>query len=171
MFRSFFNIYILYICLYSYISIYIYIYIYICLYISIYILKKERNVLAFFWKRTKRSCVLFRSLQKNVALFAFFSVLCKRMLRSLRYFLFFRKEHNILLVLISRQKTREKNGKERKVPNGKELSAQPCFSAQKIWIVYTGLGIRSFQKNVPFFAFFSVLLKRTFHSLRSFLFF
>ena len=31
-----------------------------------------------------------------------------------------------------------------------------------------GLGIRSFQKNVPFFAFFSVLLKRTERSLRSF---
>ena len=30
---------------------------------------------------------------------------------------------------------------------------------------------RSFQKNVPFFAFFSVLLKRTFSSLRSFPFF
>ena len=34
-----------------------------------------------------------------------------------------------------------------------------------------GLGICSFQKNVPFFAFFSVLLKRTFCSLRSFPFF
>ena len=34
-----------------------------------------------------------------------------------------------------------------------------------------GLGIHSFQKNVSFFAFFSVLLKRTFRSLRSFLFF
>ena len=34
-----------------------------------------------------------------------------------------------------------------------------------------GLGIRSFQKNVLFFAFFSVLLKRTERSLRSFPFF
>ena len=34
-----------------------------------------------------------------------------------------------------------------------------------------GLGIRSFQKNVPIFAFFSVLYKRTERSLPSFLFF
>ena len=34
-----------------------------------------------------------------------------------------------------------------------------------------GMGIRSFQKNIPIFAFFSVLYKRTFRSLRSFLFF
>ena len=31
-----------------------------------------------------------------------------------------------------------------------------------------GLGIRSFQKNVPFFPFFSILFKRTFRSFRSF---
>ena len=37
---------------------------------------------AFFCKRTKRSSVLLRSLQKNVAFFAFFYVLCKRMLHS-----------------------------------------------------------------------------------------
>ena len=35
----------------------------------------------------------------------------------------------------------------------------------------SGLGIRSFQKSVPFFPFFSVLYKRTFPSFRSFLFF
>ena len=34
-----------------------------------------------------------------------------------------------------------------------------------------GLGILPFQKNVPIFAFFSVLYKRTERSLRSFLFF
>ena len=34
-----------------------------------------------------------------------------------------------------------------------------------------GLGIRSFQKNGPIFAFFSVLYKRTFRSLHSFPFF
>ena len=34
-----------------------------------------------------------------------------------------------------------------------------------------GLGIRSFQKNLPFFAFFCVLYKRTFRSLCSFAFF
>ena len=35
-------------------------------------------------------------------------------------------------------------------------------------VLYTGLGICSFQKNVPFFVFFCVLYRRTFHSLRSF---
>ena len=35
----------------------------------------------------------------------------------------------------------------------------------------SGLGIRSFQKNDPIFAFFSVLYKRTERSLRSFPFF
>ena len=35
----------------------------------------------------------------------------------------------------------------------------------------SGLGIRSFQNNVPIFAFFSVLYKRTERYLRSFLFF
>ena len=81
-----------------YISIYIYIYLCLYLYISIYILKKrtrvghaffskESNVLrsfAFFFKRTLRSfskercflCPLLYSLQKNVAFFAFFYVLC-----------------------------------------------------------------------------------------------
>ena len=34
-----------------------------------------------------------------------------------------------------------------------------------------GLGILSFQKNVPFFPFFSVFYKRTFRSFHSFLFF
>ena len=49
-------------------------------------------------------CVLFRSLQKNVAFFAFFYVLCKRTLHSLRSFTFLRKECIVLLGLISRQK-------------------------------------------------------------------
>ena len=50
---------------------------------------------AFFCKRTKCACVLLHSLQKNVAFFAFFYVLWKRLLRSLHSlhsFLFFRKE-------------------------------------------------------------------------------
>ena len=97
MFRSFFNIYLyIYIYIYLYISIYIYIYLYIYLYISIYIsiyiLKKERNVLAFFCKRTKRSRILLRSLQKNKTFSAFFYILCKRTLHSLRSFTFLRKE-------------------------------------------------------------------------------
>ena len=54
---------------------------------------------AFFCKRTKHSHILLCSLQKNVA---FFCVLCKRMLRSLRSF----GSHKS-------PKTRKKNGKER----------------------------------------------------------
>ena len=77
---------------------------------------------AFFCKRTKCSRVLLRSLQKNVAFFAFFSVLCKRTLHSLRSFGSHKspktrekngKERNVLLGLISRQKLEkrtEKNG-------------------------------------------------------------
>ena len=87
----FFAIYI-----YIYIYIYLYIYVDIYLYISIYIYwKKERNVLrsfAFFCKRTKRSRVLLRSLQKNETFSAFFYVLCKRTLRYLRSFTFLWKE-------------------------------------------------------------------------------
>ena len=89
--------------------------------------------------------------------FAFFSVLCKRMLRSLHSFPFFTKERCVLCVLfrsleknrkernvllgISRQKLEKrteknrmflfKNGKEPNVPNGKERSAQPWQSL--IW--------------------------------------
>ena len=84
MFRSFFNIY-----LYIYISIYISIYIYI------YILKKERNVLRSFAK------------ERNVLVF--FPVLYKRTGQSLRSFLFFAKEQNVLYVL---SHSFEKNGKE-----------------------------------------------------------
>ena len=71
------------------------IYLYISIYIFIYILKKERNVLrsfAFFSKRMKRSCVLLHSLQKNETFSAFFYILCKRMLSSLRSFTFLGKE-------------------------------------------------------------------------------
>ena len=41
----------------------------------------------------------------------------------------------------------------------------------QFWLQHPGLGIRSFQKNVPFFPFFSVLFKRRFRSFRSFTFF
>ena len=44
---------------------------------------------AFFCKRTKCSHVLLHSLQKNEMFSAFFYVLCKIMLRSLRSFKFF----------------------------------------------------------------------------------
>ena len=46
----------------------------------------------------------------------------------------------------------------------------PCLITNFLRI-NPGLGIRSFQKNVPIFAFFSVLYKRTFQSLHSFPFF
>ena len=99
-------------------------------YIYIYIFKKRTRVgHAFFTKERKvlRSfaffcilCILLRSLQKNVAFFALFYVLCKRTLRALHYFMFFRKnakERIVLLGLISRQnaKTRKKNAKKRYV--------------------------------------------------------
>ena len=92
--------------IYIYIFISIYIYIYIYLYISIYIYwRKKRNILTFFCKRTKRSHILLHSLQKNVAFFAFFSILCRRTLHSLRSF----GSHKSL-------KPRKKNGKEPNIP-------------------------------------------------------
>ena len=51
------------------------------------------------FKRMQRSCVLFRSLQKNAAFFAIFSVLYKRTPRSLHSFPFFIKERKIFYVL------------------------------------------------------------------------
>ena len=56
------------------------------------LVKKRTKCSAFFCKKMKRSRILLLSLQKNVACFAFFYVLCKRMLHSLRYFPFFRKD-------------------------------------------------------------------------------
>ena len=68
------------------IYIYIYMYLYIFIYIYIYILKKERNVLRSFAKERK--------------ILAVFYVLCKRMLHSLRSFMFFAKECCVLCVLL-----------------------------------------------------------------------
>ena len=96
-------------------------------------MKKEGNVLVFFCKRTKRSpillrsfakercilCVLFRSLQNDVVFFAFFSILCKRTLRSLYSFPFFRKERKRTECSFGSHKspkTQKKNRKERNVP-------------------------------------------------------
>ena len=53
----------------------------------------------FFMKERNDLCVLFRSLQKNGTIFAFFSVLYKRTEQSLRSFPFFIKERNDLCVL------------------------------------------------------------------------
>ena len=83
--------------IYIYISIYIYIYIY---------WKKERGLCMRSHQKNATFCVLLpsfakehcilwvllRSLQKNIALFAFFYLLCKRTLCSLHSFTFLRKE-------------------------------------------------------------------------------
>ena len=123
--------------IYIYISIY-YIYIYIhILYIYIHI----------YWKKNG---TFSHSFEKERNILTFFYVLCKRMVRSLRSFPFFAKEHcilfcsleksgkerNVLLGLISRQKLEKrtenngtfllKNGKEWNIPNWKECGAQPC---------------------------------------------
>ena len=87
---------------------------------------------AFFCKRMKHSRVLLRSLHKNVAFFAFFYVLCKRVLHSLRSFPFFRKERerterSFGSHTVSRQKLEkrtEKNGTFL-LKNGKDRGAQP----------------------------------------------
>ena len=78
-------------------------------------IEKRTESSAFFCKRTKPTHVLLRSLQKNVAFFAFFYVLCKRTLRSLRSLrslTFFAKECCVLCTLFC---SLEKNGKERSV--------------------------------------------------------
>ena len=51
-------------------------------------------------KRTQRSCVLLRSLKKNVLFFALFYILHKRTQRSLRSFMFIIKECGVLCVLL-----------------------------------------------------------------------
>jgi len=56
------------------------------------LLKRTLHSLTFFAKDLWVLYVLLRSLQENVAFSTFFYVLCKRMQRSLRSFMFFRKE-------------------------------------------------------------------------------
>ena len=75
----------------------------------------------------ERSGILFRSLQKNVTFFAFFSVLCKRMLHSLRSF----ESHKSPKTQEKNRTFFFKNGKERNVPNGKERGAQPCYQVME----------------------------------------
>ena len=67
-------------------------------------MEKRMERSAFICKRTKRSRVLLCSLQKNVAFFAFFYILCKRTLRSLGSFPFFAKECCLLCVLLRTEK-------------------------------------------------------------------
>ena len=112
---------------------YIYVYIYTYLYLYIYIYRKKERGLGMrsfqkhatfcvlsrsFAKERCILCVLLHSLQKNVAFFAFFYILCKRMLRSLRSFTFLRKERkrtqknaSFLLDFISRQKLEKRTQK------------------------------------------------------------
>ena len=96
-----------------------YLYVYIYLYIFLYISKKKKGTFSHsFWKRTKRSRILFHSFKKNGTFFAFFSVLLKRMERSLRSFPFFRKERKRTECSFGSHKspkTREKNEKERNI--------------------------------------------------------
>ena len=62
------------------------------------------------FKRTQHSAFFCKILQKNVGFFAFFYILCKRMLRSLHSFTFIAKESCILCILLH---SYEKNAKER----------------------------------------------------------
>ena len=71
---------------------------------------------AFFCKTTKRSSILLCSLQKNETFSAFFYVLCKRMLCSLRSFTSLKKEWKRTQRSFGSHKspkTRKKNVKER----------------------------------------------------------
>ena len=89
---------------------------------------------AFFCKRTKHSCVLLCSLQKNETFSGFFYILCKRTLRSLRSFTFSRKGRIILLGLISRQKLEKimlRSLKERKRKMCSEMKRTLCPTLYK----------------------------------------
>ena len=80
----------LYISILIYTSVYLYIYLYIYIEKKIEgwacVLFKRTQHSAFFCKRMKRSHVLLRSLQKNIAFFAFFYVLKKRMQKNASFF-------------------------------------------------------------------------------------
>ena len=91
-------------------------------------MKKEWNVLAFFRKRTKRSPILLRSLQKNVAFFA--------------------KELCVLLGLLSRQKLKKERKRTERSCQRTECTEQKrtqcptlvflnisCYIAE-IWITF-----------------------------------
>ena len=99
---------------YIFISIYIYIYIYLKKNATFCVLvQKNKTFSRSFTFFAKERCILCK---RMLLFFAFFSVLCKRTLCSLRSFPFFKKngkERNIFLGLISRQKLEkrtEKNG-------------------------------------------------------------
>ena len=67
------------------------------MYLYIFIEKKNEGWAFPLFKRMQRSAFFCVLLQKNIAFFAFFYILCKRMLCSLRFLTFFAKERCILL--------------------------------------------------------------------------
>ena len=69
-------------------------------------LQKNAKFCILLHSFAKEHCIL---LQKNIAFFAFFYVLCKRMLRSLRYFMFFAKERYVLCILLCSLEKTQKN--------------------------------------------------------------
>ena len=133
----------------------------------------------FFSKERSVLCVLFHSFKKNIAFFAFFSVLYKSMFQSLRSFLFLKKnvpffsrvfgdlwdtkERSVLFRSFLKN---EKECKERNVLLQRTRVGHPFFSKERsvLYVLF-----RSFQKNVPFFPLFYVLFKRMFHSFLEFL--
>ena len=96
--------------MYLYISIYI-----LYIYLKIYLFLKKNATFCVFLQKNETFRVLLHSLQKNKTFSAFFNVLCKRTLRSLRTFTFLRKERKTHRSFGSHRspKTRKKNVKER----------------------------------------------------------
>ena len=87
---------------------------YIVQYIYLYIYIEKKNA---------KFCFLLRSFAKER------NVLCKRMLRSLRSFLFFAKERSVLLGLISRQKLEKRT--EKNVAFFKRTEKNGTFRTEK----------------------------------------
>ena len=56
------------------------------------------------------------------------------------------------------QERKESRYKSKQIKENKSRKMTGTFSPLKLFKLKAGLGIRSFQKNVPFFPFFSVLL-------------
>ena len=96
------------------------------------LLQKNVAFFAFFYilcKRTFRSLPSFTLFAKNVAFFAFFYFLCKRTLHSLRSYTFLRKERIVLLGFISRKKLEKRMQKH--VAFFKRMQKNNAFRTQK----------------------------------------
>ena len=144
-------------------------------------MQRSLHSFPFFIKECSVLCILFRSLLKNAAFFAFFYVLYKRTRHSLRSFTFFIKERGVLCVLFIRLKKsltsffqyifiyiynylyiyiEKKNATFCILLQKNEtFSRSFTFFAKERNVLCVLL--RSLQKNVVFFAFFYVLKKRT----------